>query len=44
MKTFLKFAAVTLITSLISGYIGYSYAVYEGAFYCEKQKAARIAI
>ena len=44
MKTFLKFAAVALITSIVSGYIGYSYAVYEGAFYCEKQKASRVAI
>lgn len=44
MRTFLKFAAVALIASFVGGYIGYSYAEYEDSFYCEKQRAARVAI
>ena len=39
MKLFCKFAAVALITSLVSAYIGYSYREYEDAFYRGSEKS-----
>lgn len=44
MKSFARYLAVILVTALISGYIGYLYAGYEEAFYCETVKTPAVAV
>ena len=44
MKTIIKFAVVAIFASLAGGYVGYLYAGYEDAYYCEKQAAPRVAL
>jgi len=44
MKSLLKYAAIALISSVVSGYIGYSYAGYEDAFYCGNREITSVAL
>ena len=44
MKNFLKIGAIALICGAIGVYLGYSYAEYEDAFYCEKQAPSRLSL
>ena len=44
MKTFIKYAVVAVFASIAGAYVGYLYAEYEDAYYCEKQAAPRVAL
>ena len=44
IKSSLKWLMIVVVTAVVSGYIGYLYAGYEAAFYCEKLKTPTIAL